>query len=84
MTWYMAESCFNTNIQSQAIRAGLNALNTCLSYVNDAACRLSELTLDLMEAMVQNELSGKELCEHGIAKNGIFLSFHSAVKSNTK
>jgi len=84
LTWYMAESCFNTNIQSQSIRAGLNALNSCLSNEASAACRLPELTLDLMEAMVQNELSGKELCEHGIAKNGIFLSFHAAVKSNTK
>jgi len=75
ITWFMSKSCTNNIVRCWAISAGLDALNLTLSNER-AGIKLPYQTLNLLSAFIKNEIAG--IYEHGIALNGLFLSFHSA------
>jgi|GEM_PF-5876082 len=76
----MSKQCESTPVFDCAIWAGIRALNNNLlhetNYPNNG---LPERTLNLINAMIKNELTG--ISQHGIERNGLFLSFHSALET---
>ncbi len=74
----MSHLCKKTVVFECAVSAGIKALNNCLIQERWKNNGLPEKTLNLMNVMFKNELIG--IPEHGIERNGLFLSFHSALE----
>ncbi len=77
ITWFMSKGCSDETVKNWSIVAGLESLNDCLT--NDHGVCLPQSTINLLEAFLKNEIAG--IYEHGIALNGLFLSFHSATEA---
>ena len=78
LTWFSCIRYKDKQLQSWAIDAGLDALNEAISE-DFSGTKLPLTTLDLLSACIKNEIN--DATEHGIAQNGLFLSFHSATEA---
>ncbi len=78
-TWYLAKRLHAPNqhdFTDCVINAGLETLNQFLAWEKEDSKKLGPQVLALICAMVKNELDS--ITDHGIAKNGLYLSFHCA------
>lgn len=78
-TWYLAQKVHspgNHEFTDCVINAGLKTLNYFLSFEEPNSSKLGNNVLDLISSMIKNELD--EIPDHGIAKNGLYMSFHCA------
>lgn len=77
ITWFMSTLCKEGGeiITRIAARAGINALNSTLTEEDYCSSSLPYMTNELLEAYLINEIN--DLPDHGIALNGLFITFHS-------